>query len=544
VGRLVLCAGVILPVLLPAAPLLADAPPPRHYRYDIGYAYAPSSLEWRPFRVWAGLMIVDVELDGRIVPALLDTGSTTVLARDAVTDQDSQTDSTVHMATTGGSFDSHFVIYKSLKFGGVRIEHGAAPSVSFSHMGFVPFRMIVGSDILANFALQVDWSRHQLRVLMRGDSLGGGTVIPVAAQPGANQQLFITTRIDLCGRSIPAYVDTGAAGYATIDSGAIPTDRCPAQGQSDIVSSGAGGAVLNPLRGFARVSLGPQSIGALPLALNGAANSLANADNPLHATLDNTLLSHFNYTMDATGGRLVLWGPAGHGGTHAYGLTGLQVTFLANGPPVVFHVMAHSPAADAGIVLGDKICSINAQLLTRSTMGKLIVNPPVGQPLAVSLCGARNVTVVPGDFLGERAGLAAMPMPAEHAPQAGLTQLMIECAPDDEDAKPKTGQGDPQACRTALTLADLPLSVRLDASQALANIDLQRHDFAQALVAAGQAVGIQDGNAASILLLAKAHAGLGQRQQAREEARKALALDPALQEARDLLADAGPSGRN
>jgi len=519
--------GLAAPCL--AATAQADSLPPPDYQFQ----FTPRALDWQPFKVWRGLMIVDVELDGHVVPALIDTGAswTTI-----VEDLDPRAGTGFSIDAIGGKAAAQSRRYGALKLGGVLVLNGWTLRVSTASMGNVPFRMVLGADIIGFYALQVDWAHHRLRFLAPGDTPPDLPAWPIKqerADPGdPGKGTMFTTAVTLCGKTLRGALDTGADTNMTLLAPAVPPS-CSASLDYDVMSWGLAGSDRNEIRAYPSLAVGSQSLGALPV--QQARSQAGLGFDKIDASIGDQLLRRFNYTLDSTAGRLVFWGRGDAGPTDDVMTTGVQLDISITTRAVIAHVVRNSPAAAAGLKAGDAICAVDGQRVADINEGVItrIATPTAGSRVDFSLCDGRDIAVEAHDYLGQAAALAAVPMPLERKPTAWLTEAMIACNPD-------VGKK-ADVCRNILNAAQPSEGMKFGAATWLARNLIVRREYGAAADAASRAIALQPDNAAAYLLHAETLMDADRYSDALPDTEKALTLAPASPEAQqfqifDLLA--------
>lgn len=309
-------------------------------------------------------LVVNLVVDGKNVPALLDTGTThTVIDLAVAVNLGLKTQLAGKLESLAGSIDLSTTTFTSFELGAFRQSGGMIGVVDLSHvrrMGNNEFSAIVGSDILANIALQVDWDQDRVRLLSSGTKAFSGERIPLRFNASTHQ--FLTT-LSLNGHELDQVaIDTGGNGTISLLKSVLLQLSISPDRITDRLSYVAGGTVLRDYFRVDRVNFGEQRFERMPAE---AASSVVAGLPSLPAQIEMEFLQQFNFLMDATDGYITT-SPRDRSPEPPQSTTsGVQGVYRDDGLSI-YHVMRGSPAEKAGLTSGDRVCMVDDDKIDRS----------------------------------------------------------------------------------------------------------------------------------------------------------------------------------
>lgn len=395
-----LFAGGLLTLLLAVQPALAQ-------RGRTG-GWAPTitgevvfgtkeSEEWIPFvRTPAGLVTLRGAVNGKPVLALLDTGAPYTAIdvgfaqANGIKLRQTVTAGKGRVAVWNGDIDV-------MRVGPIAQLGGRLAAIDLSPMQRlmnIPLTMVLGADYLRGVAVEFDFDHDRLRIRPSGSTGPEGVAVPLSILGAANR-FIISVRVG----NVPVnrvLIDTGINATLTVTTPVwkrLPLGGVPVTSAQAMSLYGPEIWPLARLDGIA--------IGAATIA--GKMDVLADPDGILDSPVDGLIgmeaLRSFNIFLDAKAHRMIL-SPRTY--PHRFvppstlGLLGFRVErgFSAQ------HVMKGSPAAKAGMVDGDVVCSVNGDSIATG-QPKARENwaaKPVGTKLVMGLCSGRTVEVTLAEF--------------------------------------------------------------------------------------------------------------------------------------------------
>lgn len=337
-------------------------------------------------------LVIEAELNGHKLPALLDTGAEASMV-DAATANELG-------LVAGGSYEitaldgrktqgqlapiDRLVIGGLTRFGGLVIvgDLSAAKSVAGQR-----FAIIIGADILSQVALAVDRDSQSVVVLPNNANVSGSDwSAPLRVQPGRN---IFATELTLNGNPVTVRLDTGADHEVILRDSKWGQFVPPTTAVTTLAAAGAAGLFVQPMARLDDVKIGGQSVGDV------IAIKVADAGIPdgMDGLLGIGILSRFNLFLNPTAGIMVISPPQKPAPPRRETMVGIQ------GPPTddgitILHVMAGSPAETAGLRPGDRICTIDGEKVSsawESTPKNDWMTGPKGKTVVLGRCGGETL---------------------------------------------------------------------------------------------------------------------------------------------------------
>lgn len=396
-----------IPLLLAAAPPISSGPtPPR----DSGVTTLAADAEdrWVPFTLTPGNQIsFQMLINGQTVTAILDTGvSYSVLARGSPAFVAAKAQAGGSATAIGGAVTVSWMPTGSIVLGGLTRSGGSVavadlPAVATG--GAKAVDMLVGRDLLAGEALDIDYQAHRFRLLRSGRMPFSGAVAPLTVSP--ERQVY-ESEITLGGARLrPMIVDTGdgsaitvtAAGWAQAGLNALPSTTA--------VSFGLAGPAVTELAIVPSVSIGELKAKSVEVRVepaNGFSQAIGAA-----GRIGSGFLQHYRVLLDPGAKHMVLSrGPGADTpplrSTSGL-LVGLQLDAAHKQPPRlrVLHVMKNGPGDTGGWKDGETICSINGAPITLDYPSSPLATwsiAPAGTKVKLGMCDGTTRELTTRDF--------------------------------------------------------------------------------------------------------------------------------------------------
>lgn len=344
---------------------------------------------WIPFEFTPGNQIRFVmSLEGRPVSAILDTGvSYSVLARRYAEANRLHVRGQAKADVIGGSVSVGWVKTRALAIGGLRREGGGLavadlPAAATGSATAVD--LLVGRDLTADYALDIDYAQRRFRFLRSGRVPFAGTSSPLTIAP---DRLVYVSSVVLGGAELrPMVVDTGDGSAITLSTAGWATARMPSRATTTTVSFGLAGPVVS------EVAIVPQLVVGRTIARNvevrvEASGGFSDAIG-VAGRIGSGFLQNYRVLLDPTAGQMLLSANAGADQPPLRSTSGLLLS-VADDRLKVLHVMRGGPAAAAGWRDGDLICRVDGEAITpaypTSPLARWSAGTP-GRSVTLRLC--------------------------------------------------------------------------------------------------------------------------------------------------------------
>jgi hypothetical protein len=357
-------------LLAAPGPALANVSPPA--------LAADAEGQWVPFELTPGNQIrFQALVDGKPASAILDTGVTT----SAVSRSFAQAAKLVVHAggdalTVGGTVNVGWAEAASLAFG--PLTRGptrfAVADFTAAATGGAPVDLLIGADLTAPFALDLDFDNRRFRLLRSGR-------LPFA---GASSQLrvgtdwpFYLTEVSIGEVRIDRIVvDTGDGTAFTLGHDIAARLSGLARGTSTL-DYAIGGAIVADLTVLPEIRSGAVTVRDVELRTEGAGGFSARTG--MSGRIGLGLLQRYRVLLDPGAGRMVLAPGRAANRSAVRSTSGLQLEATPDRLRVL-HVMRGGPAEAAGWRAGDAICAVDGEPIDARYAGTARAGWPIGEP--------------------------------------------------------------------------------------------------------------------------------------------------------------------
>jgi len=189
----------------------------------------PELLKWIPLdQTKSGLLVTDVSVNGVVVEALIDTGTSFFVASDTLVSPSDIISDNYQVKTAARSTSARIARLKLLNLGPVAITNTPAIAADLSYLAQTSgenIKFIIGSNVLKTLAIEIDRDGGRMRFLLpsqipqNGKRINSSVVDVDDARP--------MTEVSICGRkSEPALVDTGSNHFVSIQDRSDIPENC------------------------------------------------------------------------------------------------------------------------------------------------------------------------------------------------------------------------------------------------------------------------------------------------------------------------------
>ncbi|MEO5867737.1 MAG: aspartyl protease family protein [Sphingomonas sp.] len=343
---------VLLWLLIGASPVAA--------RPEQSGLAADTEARWVPFTLNDANQIRFIAvLNGRPVTAILDTGvSHSVLSRPLASRLHLRIAPGATADAIGGGLPIGWIESPPLAFGGFDRRGGrlAVATLPDSATGGDPVDLLVGRDLLAPFALEIDYDGGVFRLLPSGRIPFRGIDLPLMIGGDAPSYL---SDVPVNGAPSRLIVDTGDGNAITLSTAAWRRIGGAAR-TTTTLSYGVGGSAVTELAILPSLALGALHAGATQIAIEreGGYSQGAGAS----GRIGTGFLRRYHILLDPAARHMILTPGQRAEASPPRSTTGLLVAH-DGGVLRVLHVMRGSPAADDGWQTGDTICAVDGVLV-------------------------------------------------------------------------------------------------------------------------------------------------------------------------------------
>ncbi|WP_238303085.1 retropepsin-like aspartic protease [Sphingomonas phyllosphaerae] len=382
----------LLPLALAAAPL----PEPRAAWVGRSTLAADAEGRWIPFDLTPGNQIrFTMAVDGRPVTAILDTGvSYSVLARRFAEAYRLPVRAEGRATVIGGSVAIGRVETRTVAIGAVTRRGGSlavADLPAAATGSALAVDMLVGRDLTAPYALDIDYQARRFRLLRSGSRPFAGTSAPLSIAP---DRMVYVSAIGAAGATLtPMVVDTGDGSAITLGPAAWATARVAAGPVTTTVSFGLAGAVVSEMAIVPALRIGDAIARDVEVRVEptgGFSDTIGVA-----GRIGSGFLQRYRVLLDPAAGQMLL-GPTPRSDTPTLRSTSGLLLALTGERLRVLHVMRGGPAAVAGWQEGDTICAVDGTRIGPAYARSALAAWPagaVGRVVTLEDCTGRRRTL-------------------------------------------------------------------------------------------------------------------------------------------------------
>ncbi|MES2058652.1 MAG: aspartyl protease family protein [Pseudomonadota bacterium] len=348
-----------------------------------------AEARWVPFDLTPGNQIrFTLTVDGKPITAILDTGvSYSVLSRAYVAAAKLKVRSGGSANAIGGVVPLGWIDTQSITFGGLT-RTGGSISVATLPANATgsekPIEMLVGRDLTADYALDIDYDTRRFRLLPSGRMPFQGASAPLAV---SRDRLVYISETTVNGRRLrPLIVDTGDGNSITLSSEAWATTAMVPAARTSTISFGLGGPIVTDLIIVPELRTGTLVAPFVDVQIEqkgGFSHAMGMA-----GRIGSGFLQKYRVLLDPKAGHMVLAPGAQSREPTMRSTSGLLVAPESDRLRVL-HVMRGGPAERDGWRVGDMICVIDGTPVPDNYASSPIAAWSIGKPgrvVALDLC--------------------------------------------------------------------------------------------------------------------------------------------------------------
>lgn len=375
--------------LLPMLLVAAAAPPPIMADRDPGVAVLAPDAEdrWVPFELTPGNQIrFAMMLDGRRLSAILDTGvSYSVLARHSAAFDPRKVRDGGSATAIGGAVAIAWMPVRNATLGGLTRTGGAisiADLPAIATGSGTPVDLLVGRDLIGDQALDIDYAQHRFRLIRSGRMPFRGAVAPLWI---STDRHVYESELILGGQRLrPMVVDTGDGSSVTVTQAGWAAAGLAALPHTTALSFGLAGRAVTDLAIVPSLRIGDLEARSVEVRVepaNGFSQAIGAA-----GRIGSGFLGNYRVLLDPAAKHMIL-SPGPHADQPPLRSTTGILAGLMPDRLRVLHVMANSPAANAGWREGELICTIDGRPITPGYATSPLVTWSVATPGTVVTLG-------------------------------------------------------------------------------------------------------------------------------------------------------------
>lgn len=353
----------------------------------------------------AGHIVVPVLLDGKAASLDFDSGGENFLIPQAAQRLGLQTSGGIATGGVGaGQQMTSYAAVSTVDFGGARLSHqnfavtGLPYAFAHPRKGVAP-EGLIGFEYLANFRVTVRYAQGQMELAPFDSSApAGGVTLPFKSD---GQHAYVEATID--GATGYFLLDTGNSGGIILNEPFVEEHHLFEQGGLQYAApGGVGGGFAVKLTAAKTFSLAGIAFHDVPVGIPQV-KSGSFATRGVAGNLGAGALSRFDVTFDFKAQTVTFTPNAKVAEKPRTDRIGLSLNQTAPDAFEIQNVVPASPAADAGIVAGDRIVAV-AGTLVSSGLGLGDLPPYTGGGAAFTVTvvhgtASKTVTLTPRDLI-------------------------------------------------------------------------------------------------------------------------------------------------
>ena len=324
-----------------------------------------SSSTTIPFMLSGNHIFIRTTLDGKPYAFIFDTGGAASLAPAT---EETLALPVVGQARLGGAgstvTNANLVQVPEIDFGGAAYKGGvfvvlpALPLVS--PFKDAPYGGIIGREIFRQLIVTIDYSNSQITFTQPPSfsAPSGATEVALSMRRGVipNIQAAIN------GHAGNFDVDAGAGGSLTVTQSFAQSsglDKEFSKTLSTQIGRGVGGPVMGTVGRGRSFQIGNLQVNNLLVSVAGPDSGVFSSRD-LSGNIGTEILHRFTVTLDVPDSKLFLQPNAAFSSPFIYNRAGIGILPVGD-QWTVENIIANSPAAEAGIMTGDQVLSINGK---------------------------------------------------------------------------------------------------------------------------------------------------------------------------------------
>lgn len=341
---------------------------------------ADAEARWIPFQLTPGNQIrFAMTIDRQNASAILDTGvSFTLLSRDSSIAKTARIRPGGEASAIGGAVAIGWMPTRTLSLGGLTRKGGGvavAPLPAMATGDAKPVDLLVGRDLLAAHALDIDYQAKRFRLLPSGRMPFQGATAPLTIS--AERRVYESVVGLGHTRLSPVIVDTGDGSALTVTQAGWRAARLTSLPTTSAIGFGLAGPSVNDLAIAPTLKLGGLTAREVEVRIEPAKGFSESVG--VAGRLGSGFLQRYRVLLDPGAGHMVLAAGPDADQPALRSTAGLLMG-VAGDRLRVLHVMRGGPADKAGWREGDAICAIDGQPIPKDYVDSPMARWTVGKP--------------------------------------------------------------------------------------------------------------------------------------------------------------------
>ena len=363
-----------------ALPGARDAVSPASRDPGVARLASDSEARWVPFDLTPGNQIrFRMQLDGRTVTAILDSGvSYTLLAKTSPAIDPAKIVAGGTATAIGGSVALQWMPTRSLAIGGLARTGGGVtvadlPAIATGSADAVD--LLVGRDLIAPYALDIDYAGRRFRLLRSGRMPFTGATAPLTIS--ASRQVYESAATLGVHALKPLVVDTGDGSSITVTDAGWKAAKLTRLPTTTTISFGLAGAAVSGLAIAPTLRLGRLTARAVEVRIEapgGFSQSIGTA-----GRIGSGFLQNYRVLLDPGAGRMIL-APGPKADVPPLRSTSGLLLGVERDRLKVLHLMRGGPAAASGWKADDTICRIDGTAIPADYQTSALASWAIGKP--------------------------------------------------------------------------------------------------------------------------------------------------------------------
>ncbi len=356
---------------------------------------AATSSGWIPFHLVDNLIFLPIQINGHKVAAILDSGAQlTVLDSHAAAGLGARPIGAFITFGQGGAAAISYAPGVSVTAGQLRLPDITAGAIDLGLPGTQmspPLVAILGGEVFTQSIVDIDYPNHRLRFLVPGEfaapskavtlpltTILGSFVMPVAAEGGTSIPVLLDTGNDGTFQLFPAYWQH----LNLLNHRPVSAAR----------GGGVGGLITYKIASLAALGIGAVKLHDVPTSFEPS--GIATVDQTVMlGNIGDAILDRFHLIIDFPHRRIIFIPTAATQAPLPHNVIGIETMPDHDALKIIF-VMQNSPAAHAGLAVGDSISKVNG--VCASTSNRQAA--PAGKVLVITLSNGSEKTLTTARF--------------------------------------------------------------------------------------------------------------------------------------------------